>query len=129
MLSFPRKSADFLLSAVLSATLGLVAPVYLHAPALAEDCPGHPDALGTSRVLLSTRAKSTMSASCNTRKACRSPTRKLCSHSTTDRSRPTPPRCSISSPRNASKPRFFSSVKWPANFPQSYDASTKKDTR
>jgi peptidoglycan/xylan/chitin deacetylase (PgdA/CDA1 family) len=52
MLSFPRKSADFLLSAVLSATLGLVAPVYLHAPALAEDCPGHPDALGTSRVLV-----------------------------------------------------------------------------
>ena len=52
MLSFPRKSADFLLSAVLGATVGLVAPVYLPAPALAEDCPGHPDALGTSRVLV-----------------------------------------------------------------------------
>jgi peptidoglycan/xylan/chitin deacetylase (PgdA/CDA1 family) len=52
MLSFPRKSADFLLSAVLSATLGLVAPAFLPALALAEDCPGHPDALGTSRVLV-----------------------------------------------------------------------------
>jgi peptidoglycan/xylan/chitin deacetylase (PgdA/CDA1 family) len=52
MLSFPRKSADFLRSAVLGATVGLVAPAYLLAPALAEDCPGHPDALGTSRVLV-----------------------------------------------------------------------------
>jgi len=52
MLSFPRKSADFLLSAVLGATVGLVAPACLPAPALAEDCPGHPDALGTSRVLV-----------------------------------------------------------------------------
>ena len=52
MLSFPRKSADFVLTAVLGATLGLVAPACLPAPALAEDCPGHPDALGTSRVLV-----------------------------------------------------------------------------
>src|SRR4029077_13748967 len=52
MLSFPRKAADFLLGAVLSATLGLVAPDFLPALALAEDCPGHPDALGTSRVLV-----------------------------------------------------------------------------
>jgi peptidoglycan/xylan/chitin deacetylase (PgdA/CDA1 family) len=52
MLSFPRKSADFLLRAVLGATVSLVAPAYLPAPALAEDCPGHPDALGTSRVLV-----------------------------------------------------------------------------
>jgi peptidoglycan/xylan/chitin deacetylase (PgdA/CDA1 family) len=29
-----------------------VAPACLPAPALAEDCPGHPDALGTSRVLV-----------------------------------------------------------------------------
>src|SRR5580704_18037944 len=50
MFSFPRKLADFLLSAVLSATLGLVA--CLPAPALAEECPGHPDANGTSRVLV-----------------------------------------------------------------------------
>jgi peptidoglycan-N-acetylglucosamine deacetylase len=52
MRSFPRKSADFLLSAVLGATLGLVAPACIPAPALAEDCPGHPDALGTSRILV-----------------------------------------------------------------------------
>jgi peptidoglycan-N-acetylglucosamine deacetylase len=52
MQSFPRKSADFLLSAVLGATIGLVAPAYFASPALAEDCPGHPDALGTSRVLV-----------------------------------------------------------------------------
>src|SRR6516165_9090692 len=52
MLNFPRKPADLLLSAVLGATVGLVAPAGLPAPALAEDCPGHPDALGTSRVLV-----------------------------------------------------------------------------
>src|ERR1700761_2202269 len=57
MQSFPRKSAGFLLSAGLCATLGLAASIGSAAPASAEDCPGHPDALGTSRVLYVDPAK------------------------------------------------------------------------
>jgi peptidoglycan/xylan/chitin deacetylase (PgdA/CDA1 family) len=52
MQSFPRKSAGLLLSAGLSATVGLAAAICTPALALAEECPGHPDALGTSRVLV-----------------------------------------------------------------------------
>jgi peptidoglycan/xylan/chitin deacetylase (PgdA/CDA1 family) len=52
MQSFPRKSAGFLLSAGLCATLGLAASIGVPANASAEECPGHPDALGTSRVLV-----------------------------------------------------------------------------
>ena len=54
---FPRKSVDFLLGAVLGATVGLGAKAFIPTPALAEDCPGHPDALGTSRVLVVDPAK------------------------------------------------------------------------
>jgi peptidoglycan/xylan/chitin deacetylase (PgdA/CDA1 family) len=57
MLRLPRKLLDLLLGAVVSATVGLVAPAFMAAPALAEDCPGHPDALGTSRVLVVDPAK------------------------------------------------------------------------
>jgi peptidoglycan/xylan/chitin deacetylase (PgdA/CDA1 family) len=57
MLSFPRKSIDLLFSAALGATIGLGAQAFVPAPALAEDCPGHPDALGTSRVLVVDPAK------------------------------------------------------------------------
>jgi peptidoglycan-N-acetylglucosamine deacetylase len=52
MQSSPRKSAGFLLSAGLSATVGLAASICTPALARAEECPGHPDALGTSRVLV-----------------------------------------------------------------------------
>jgi peptidoglycan-N-acetylglucosamine deacetylase len=52
MQSSPRKSAGFLLSAGLGATVGLAASICTPALALAEECPGHPDALGTSRVLV-----------------------------------------------------------------------------
>ena len=52
MQSSPRKSAGLLLSAGLSATVGLAAAICTPALALAEECPGHPDALGTSRVLV-----------------------------------------------------------------------------
>ena len=57
MLRFPRRPLDFLVSAVLGAIMGLGAPALIPAPALAEDCPGHPDALGTSRVLVVDPAK------------------------------------------------------------------------
>jgi peptidoglycan/xylan/chitin deacetylase (PgdA/CDA1 family) len=57
MLGFPRKSIDFLFSAALGATIGFGAQAFAPAPALAEDCPGHPDALGTSRVLVVDPAK------------------------------------------------------------------------
>jgi peptidoglycan/xylan/chitin deacetylase (PgdA/CDA1 family) len=57
MLRFPRKLLDLLLGVVVSATVGLGAPAFMAAPALAEDCPGHPDALGTSRVLVVDPAK------------------------------------------------------------------------
>ena len=57
MLRFPQKLLDLLLGAVVSATIGLGAPAFMAAPALAEDCPGHPDALGTSRVLVVDPAK------------------------------------------------------------------------
>jgi peptidoglycan-N-acetylglucosamine deacetylase len=57
MLGFPRKSIDYLFSAALGATMGLAAQAFAPAPALAEDCPGHPDALGTSRVLVVDPAK------------------------------------------------------------------------
>jgi peptidoglycan/xylan/chitin deacetylase (PgdA/CDA1 family) len=52
MRSFPRKSAGFLLSAGLSATVGLAASICTPLSGFAEECPGHPDALGTSRVLV-----------------------------------------------------------------------------
>ena len=52
MLGFPRISIDLLFSAALAATIGFGAQAFIPAPALAEDCPGHPDALGTSRVLV-----------------------------------------------------------------------------
>jgi peptidoglycan/xylan/chitin deacetylase (PgdA/CDA1 family) len=52
MQSSPRKSAGLLLSAGLSATVGLAAAICTPALGLAEECPGHPDALGTSRVLV-----------------------------------------------------------------------------
>jgi peptidoglycan/xylan/chitin deacetylase (PgdA/CDA1 family) len=57
MQSSPRKSADLIFRAVLGATLGLVAPACIPASAVAEECPGHPDALGTSRVLVVDPAK------------------------------------------------------------------------
>jgi len=57
MLGFPQKSIDLLFSAALGATIGLGAQAFVPAPALAEDCPGHPDALGTSRVLVVDPAK------------------------------------------------------------------------
>jgi peptidoglycan/xylan/chitin deacetylase (PgdA/CDA1 family) len=57
MPSFPRISIDFLFSAALSAAMGFGAQAFVPAPALAEDCPGHPDALGTSRVLVVDPAK------------------------------------------------------------------------
>ena len=47
-----RKSAGLVLTAVLGAPLGLAAPAFMPVPAMAEECPGHPDALGTSRVLV-----------------------------------------------------------------------------
>jgi peptidoglycan/xylan/chitin deacetylase (PgdA/CDA1 family) len=53
----PRKSADLIFRAVLGAALGLVAPACIAASAVAEECPGHPDALGTSRVLVVDPAK------------------------------------------------------------------------
>jgi peptidoglycan/xylan/chitin deacetylase (PgdA/CDA1 family) len=46
-----RASIGFVLSAVLGATAGLAAAASAGAPAWAEECPGNPDALGTSRVL------------------------------------------------------------------------------
>jgi peptidoglycan-N-acetylglucosamine deacetylase len=52
MQSFPRKSAGFLLSAGLGATVGLAASICVPVAASAEECPGHPDAIGTSRVLV-----------------------------------------------------------------------------
>jgi peptidoglycan/xylan/chitin deacetylase (PgdA/CDA1 family) len=52
MQSFPRKSAGFLLSAGLGATVGLAASICIPVAASAEECPGHPDAIGTSRVLV-----------------------------------------------------------------------------
>ncbi len=57
MQSFPRKSTGFLLSAGLCATLGLAASIGISGSASAEDCPGNPDALGTSRVLVVDPAK------------------------------------------------------------------------
>ena len=54
---FARKSLGFLLGAVLGATAGLAAPPLGPTPALAEECPSHPDALGTSRVLVVDPAK------------------------------------------------------------------------
>jgi peptidoglycan/xylan/chitin deacetylase (PgdA/CDA1 family) len=57
MPGFPRKSINFLFSAALGATIGLGVHAFVLAPALAEDCPGHPDALGTSRVLVVDPAK------------------------------------------------------------------------
>jgi peptidoglycan/xylan/chitin deacetylase (PgdA/CDA1 family) len=57
MLRFPRKLLDFILSTVLGAIIGLGAPAFTAAPAVAEDCPGNPDALGTSRVLVVDPAK------------------------------------------------------------------------
>ncbi len=46
-----RASIGFFLCAVLGATAGLAAAASTLAPAWAEECPGNPDALGTSRVL------------------------------------------------------------------------------
>jgi peptidoglycan/xylan/chitin deacetylase (PgdA/CDA1 family) len=46
-----RASFGFVLSAVLAATASLAAAPSASAPAWAEECPGNPDALGTSRVL------------------------------------------------------------------------------
>jgi peptidoglycan/xylan/chitin deacetylase (PgdA/CDA1 family) len=46
-----RASIGFVLSAVLAATAGLAAAAGASAPARAEECPGNPNALGTSRVL------------------------------------------------------------------------------
>jgi peptidoglycan/xylan/chitin deacetylase (PgdA/CDA1 family) len=46
-----RASIGFFLWAVLGATAGLAAAASTLAPAWAEECPGNPDALGTSRVL------------------------------------------------------------------------------
>jgi peptidoglycan/xylan/chitin deacetylase (PgdA/CDA1 family) len=46
-----RASIGFVLTAVLAATASLAAAVGASAPAWAEECPGNPDALGTSRVL------------------------------------------------------------------------------
>ena len=57
MPGFPRISIDLLFSAALAATIGFGAQAFIPAPALAEDCPGHPDALGTSRVLVVDPAK------------------------------------------------------------------------
>ena len=57
MQNSPRKSADLILRAVLGATLGLIAPACIPGSAVAEECPGHPDALGTSRVLVVDPAK------------------------------------------------------------------------
>jgi peptidoglycan/xylan/chitin deacetylase (PgdA/CDA1 family) len=57
MQNSPRKSADLICGAVLGATLGLVAPACIPGAAVAEECPGHPDALGTSRVLVVDPAK------------------------------------------------------------------------
>jgi len=57
MQNSPRKSADLIFRAVLGATLGLVAQASIPASAVAEECPGHPDALGTSRVLVVDPAK------------------------------------------------------------------------
>ncbi len=53
----PPKPLDFLLGAALGATVGFGVAAFLPATALAEDCPGHPDALGTSRVLVVDPAK------------------------------------------------------------------------
>ena len=52
MQSSPRKSAGLFLSAGLIATVGLAGAICTPALGLAEECPGHPDALGTSRVLV-----------------------------------------------------------------------------
>ena len=57
MPGFPRISIDLLFNAALAATIGFGAQAFIPAPALAEDCPGHPDALGTSRVLVVDPAK------------------------------------------------------------------------
>lgn len=46
-----RRSSVFIIFAVLGAATGFIGP-FAVAPALAQQCPGHPDALGTSRVLV-----------------------------------------------------------------------------